>query len=219
MTNKITLCIFDLDGVIVDTAKFHFLAWRNLARTFGYELTKEQNEKLKGVSRVQSLECLLEWAGVTKTDDEKAALAASKNDEYVASVQQVDTIEALSGVIDFIHELKAKNIKIAIGSASKNAKLILERMGIIDLFDAIVDGTMTTKGKPDPEVFLLAAELTACKPKNAIVFEDASKGIDAALAANMYAVGVGDKQQLGHAHLVIAGFDNADFEELTRRIK
>ena len=214
MANKITLCIFDLDGVIVDTAKFHFLAWRNLARTFGYELTKEQNENLKGVSRVQSLDYLLEWAGVSKTAEEKAILAASKNDEYVASVQQMDTIEALAGVIDFIHEIKQENIKIAIGSASKNAKLILERMGIIDLFDAIVDGTMTTKGKPDPEVFLLGAQLANCKSKNTIVFEDASKGINAALAADMYAVGIGDEQQLGHAHLVIAGFENVSFEQL-----
>ena len=150
MTNKITLCIFDLDGVIVDTAKFHFLAWRNLARSFGYELTEKQNEKLKGVSRVDSLDNILEWAGVSKTIEEKMILAASKNDEYIASVHQVDKIDALPGVVDFIHELKAQDIKVVIGSASKNAKLILERIGIIGLFDAIVDGTMTKKGKPNP---------------------------------------------------------------------
>lgn len=215
MTNKITLCIFDLDGVIVDTAKFHFLAWRNLARSFGYELTEKQNEKLKGVSRVDSLDNILEWAGVSKTTEEKTILAASKNDEYIASVHEVDKIDALPGVVDFIHELKAQNIKVAIGSASKNAKLILDRIGIIDLFDAIVDGTMTQKGKPDPEVFLTGVAMTECAAENTIVFEDAVKGVDAALAGGMYAVGVGEEEQLGHAHIVISGFKNVSLENLT----
>ncbi len=218
MSNKISLCIFDLDGVIVDTAKYHYIAWKKLAYSFGYELTEAQNENLKGVSRAQSLDSILEWAGVSKTEEEKAVLAAAKNHDYVASIAQVDKVEALPGVVDFIHELKAKNIKIAIGSASKNAKLILERIGIIDLFDAIVDGTMTTKGKPNPEVFLKGAQMTQCTPENSVVFEDASKGIDAALSAGMYAIGVGEIEQLGHAHVVIPGFENFSFEKLTINI-
>ena len=214
---KVSLCIFDLDGVIVDTAKYHFLSWKKIATTFGYELTEEKNENLKGVSRVDSLDYILGWAGVTRTKEEKEQLAEEKNNIYVESIKAVGAGEALPGVVDFIHTLRAKNIKTAIGSASKNARIILERLEIIDLFDAIVDGTMTKKGKPNPEVFLLGAKLTDSNPTETIVFEDAAKGVDAALAANMTAIGIGEEAQLGHAHFVIPGF--ADFKYIDFRQK
>ena len=214
----ISLCIFDLDGVIVDTARYHFLSWKRLAASFGYELTKEKNENLKGVSRVQSLEYILEWAGVTRSEDERERLATEKNEQYVKSIQTLGAGEALPGVVDFIRELRAANIKTAIGSASKNARLILKQLEIIDLFDTIVDGTMTKKGKPDPEVFLLGAKLTDSLPAETVVFEDAAKGVDAALAAKMMAVGIGETAQLGHAHFVIPGFSGFKYNDFIEKI-
>ena len=215
---KVSLCIFDLDGVIVDTAKYHFLSWKRIAATFDYELTEEKNENLKGVSRVDSLDYILEWAGRTRTKEEKEKLAEEKNEIYVNSIEKVGAGEALPGVVDFIHTLRAKNIKTAIGSASKNARLILERLEIIDLFDAIVDGTMTQKGKPNPEVFLLGAKLTNTNPNETVVFEDAVKGVDAALAAKMFAIGVGEESQLGHAHFVIPGFVDFNYNDFRQNL-
>ena len=213
----ISLCIFDLDGVIVDTAKYHFLSWKKLAASFGYELTKEKNENLKGVSRVESLEYILEWAGVSLSETEKEKLTTEKNEQYVKSIQKLGAGEALTGVVDFIHELRAANVKTAIGSASKNARLILEQLEIIDLFDAIVDGTMTKKGKPDPEVFLLGAKMTDSLPAETVVFEDAVKGVDAALAAKMTAIGIGETAQLGHAHFVIPGFSDFKYNDFIQK--
>ncbi len=216
--NLISLCIFDLDGVIVDTAKHHFTAWKQLAAGFGYELTKEKNENLKGVSRIRSLELILEWAGVTKTAEEQALLAHRKNEWYVDLVKGLTIEDALPGVVDFIKELKAAGVKVALGSASKNARLILDSFEITDWFDAIVDGTMTKKGKPDPEVFLLGAELAGVSPENSVVFEDAAKGIDAALAGNMYSIGVGSEEQLGHAHFVIPGFEHFTYADFIKKM-
>ena len=214
----VSLCIFDLDGVIVDTAKFHYIAWKRLAAGFGYELTEEQNENLKGVSRVQSLELILKWAGVSKTPEEQLELATLKNEWYVDLVKGLTIADALPGVVDFIHELKAAGVRIALGSASKNARLILDSFEITDLFEAIVDGTMTKKGKPDPEVFLLGAELTGVAPEASVVFEDAAKGIDAARAGNMYSVGVGSEDQLGHAHFVIPGFEDFSYADFIKQM-
>jgi beta-phosphoglucomutase len=210
----ISLCIFDLDGVIVDTAKYHYIAWKRLAAEFGYDLTEAQNENLKGVSRVQSLDLILEWAGVSKTEAERTELATRKNNWYVDLIQEVSPADALPGVVDFIHELKNAGIKVALGSASKNARVIIAKLELTPLFDAVVDGTMTTKGKPDPEVFFKGAELTNTPAEESLVFEDAAKGIDAALAGGMYAVGIGEEAQLGHADFVLSGFTNytlADF--------
>lgn len=211
---KITTCIFDLDGVIVDTAKYHFKAWRKLANDLGFDFTEKENEQLKGVGRMDSLNLILKWGGIELKEEEKKALAAKKNDDYVADIQKMTADEILEGVSTFLDELKAKNINIVLGSASKNAQPILKQIGIIDYFDAIIDGTKTTKGKPDPQVFLMGAAAVNAQANECIVFEDASKGVDAALAGGMYAVGVGNESDLGHAHLVIPGFKNyqlADF--------
>lgn len=209
MKNKkdIQLCIFDLDGVIVDTAKYHFLAWRKLGREFGFEITKKDNEKLKGVSRVQSLKLILEWAGVEKSEEEQSKLAAKKNVHYVNLIQELKPEDVFPGVTDFILELRKNNIKCSIGSASKNTKLILQKLQIITLFDYIVDGTMTVNSKPHPEVFLQSTDHLGISPKNTVVFEDASKGIDAAISGGMYAIGVGDKEELSQANAVISDFE------------
>ncbi len=214
----ISLCIFDLDGVVVDTAKYHFMAWRNLAKEFGYDLSERQNEKLKGVSRVQSLDLILSWAGVKKNQDEKKILAEQKNKKYLESIKEISPKDILPGVDAFMMELKKLGVKVALGSASKNAKLILEYLDIINLFDVIVDGTMTTKGKPDPEVFTKGAMMCEVLPRDTVVFEDAAKGIEAAKTGGMFAVGVGDPNALQQADFVIRGFEKFSYRILVENL-
>jgi len=201
-------CIFDLDGVVVDTAKYHFIAWRELAKEMGFEFTLEDNERLKGVSRMTSLEILLEIGNITLSDDEKLKLAEKKNEEYLEYIYKMSPEEILPGVKNFIVTLRNKGIKIALGSASKNAKLILDRLGITELFDALVDGNMVSNAKPDPQVFTLGAELLGVENETCIVFEDAVAGLEAAHNANMKCVGVGDKDTLSEADWNIEGFKN-----------
>jgi len=214
MNNKIELCIFDLDGVIVDTAKYHYLAWKELAKEFSYDLTKEQNEKLKGVNRVESLKLILQWAGVTKTEEEQKSLTAKKNKHYVKLIQSLTPDDVFPGVRDFISELQANDILTSIGSASKNTRLILDKLEITDIFDYIVDGTMTVNSKPHPEVFLKSCEALGVNPENTIVFEDAPKGIEAALAGGMRVIGIGDPKELANANQVIPGFENFGLKDI-----
>jgi len=208
-------CIFDLDGVIVDTAKYHYLAWKRLANELGFEFTEKDNERLKGVSRMASLEILLSVGGV-KIEDEKVKeeLATKKNNWYVEYISQMTKDEILPGVEGFLRLLKDNGIKIAIGSASKNTMTILERIGIKDMFDAIVDGTKIAKAKPDPEVFLKAAEELRVMPEDCCVFEDAVAGIEAAKKAGMKVIGVGDPGILKDADKVIQSFLNQGIELL-----
>ena len=201
--------IFDLDGVIVDTAKYHFIAWRRMANAVGFDFSEEENEKLKGVSRMDSLNLILKWGGAEKTEEEKRALATQKNDWYREYILKMDDSEILEGIIAFLDAATAKGIKLAVGSSSKNATTILEQIGLKDRFEVIVDGNKLTKSKPDPQVFLLGAEAMGLKPEECLVFEDAEKGVDAALAGGFYAVGVGG-ENLKHAHHVVP-----DFEGLT----
>ncbi|HHW73438.1 MAG TPA: beta-phosphoglucomutase [Firmicutes bacterium] len=216
---QLQLAIFDLDGVICDTAKYHYLAWKRLAQELGFDFTEKDNERLKGVSRMRSLEILLEVGGLEKTEEEKAKLAEKKNTWYVEYILQMDSSELLPGVLDFLEELKENEVKLALGSASKNARTILQRLGITPLFDAIVDGNLVTKAKPDPEVFTLGAELLGIPPENAVVFEDAQAGIEAALAAGMKVIGVGDPKVLKHAQHVITGFASFRFADLLEILK
>ena len=146
-------CIFDLDGVLVDTAKFHYKAWNKLANKLGFEVTPEQNENLKGIGRMDSLEYILKLGGLTFSDDEKIKLAALKNRWYVDLISHMDSSELLDGVESFLKDLKKAGYKICLGSASRNAKSILNATGIMHYFDKVVDGTDTTKSKPDPQVF------------------------------------------------------------------
>jgi beta-phosphoglucomutase len=197
--------IFDLDGVIVDTAKYHYLAWRKLANELGFDFTKEQNERLKGVSRVRSLEILLEIGGIEMDAETQAKMCDKKNDWYVESIKSIDSSELLKGAKEFLEELHKKGIKVALGSASKNAVPILEGLGIKDLFDVIIDGNKVSKAKPDPEVFLLGAKELGFDPKDCVVFEDAFAGVEAAKAGGFTAVGIGTKDNLPNADYNIDG--------------
>ncbi|OZI05191.1 beta-phosphoglucomutase [Siphonobacter sp. BAB-5385] len=208
-------CLFDLDGVIVDTAVYHFKAWRRLANELGFDFTEHQNEQLKGVSRMESLELILQWGGVTLSDEEKQQWAARKNEWYLAYVNQMTPQEVLPGVRDFLDSLRKAGIGIALGSASKNARLILERIDMLDAFDAIIDGTHTTKSKPDPEVFLLGAQALHQNPADCVVFEDAVAGIEAAHRGGMKAVGVGSPEVLTEADVVITAFTETSWTKLS----
>jgi beta-phosphoglucomutase len=211
---KVKACLFDLDGVIVDTAVYHFQAWRRLANELGFDFTEHQNEQLKGISRMESLELILGWGNVTLTDEEKQAWATRKNNWYLDLVKEMTPNEVLSGVKDFLNLLRENNIKIALGSASKNSKLILERIEMLPYFDAIIDGNNITKGKPDPQVFLLGAEATGCKPEDCVVFEDALAGVQAGKAGGMRVVGVGSPEILVEADVVISNFEEMTLEKL-----
>jgi beta-phosphoglucomutase len=216
---EIKACIFDLDGVIVDTAKYHFIAWREIARDLGFEFTEKDNERLKGVSRMRSLEILLEIGGVLLDEPAKEILADRKNKDYLTYVLQMTPDEILPGSREFLLELKSAGIKTALGSASKNAMTILNRLEITHLFDAIVDGTKVSKAKPDPEIFLKGAEEVNISPANCVVFEDAEAGIDAAIAAGMKCVGIGSPEVLWKANQVIPGFQNFSLKKLNDLVK
>ena len=206
--------IFDLDGVLVDTAKYHYIAWKKIANDLGSDLSEEQNEKLKGVSRVDSLNKILDWAGISISAEEKAELLRIKNAHYLELCDQLSPNDLLPGVKEFLVEIGEKGLKVGVGSASKNANMILRKLGISTFLDSLVDGTMTTKGKPDPEVFLLGAQQMHVPPWQTIVFEDAVSGIDAAKAGGFNTVGVGDYSVLGHANLIIPDFKNLTLETI-----
>lgn len=211
---EINACIFDLDGVLVDTAVYHYKAWRRLANELGFDFTEEENEELKGVNRLKSLELILGWGGVQKTSEEIELLAQKKNEWYLEMIVSMQPEELLPGSREFLEELKAKGIKIALGSASKNAKIILDKTNISHFFDAIVDGNMVQASKPDPEVFLLGAKLLNMDPKQCVVFEDAISGVEAAIAGGMKVIGVGEKEVLEKADVVISSLAEMTFDKL-----
>ncbi|PQJ81525.1 beta-phosphoglucomutase [Polaribacter glomeratus] len=202
--------IFDLDGVIVDTAKYHYLAWKKLANELGFEFTHAQNELFKGVSRKRCLEILLEIGNREATQVEFDLWMVEKNVDYLKYIENMDASEILPDVPKILEFLKSNNIPIALGSASKNAQPILEKVGLLHYFDAIVDGNNVTKAKPDPEVFLLAAKQLGVNAADCIVFEDAVAGVEAANAANMISIGIGDKNILSEAQ-----FNFRDFTEIS----
>jgi len=213
---NIQACIFDLDGVIVDTAKYHYRSWRKAANSLGFDFSEAQNEELKGVSRMESLEIILSIGKKTLDQTAKIALAAKKNDWYLEQLAAMKSDEILPGVVDFLNELKTKKIRIALGSASKNAVLTLQKVNLLDYFEVVIDGTKTTRSKPDPQVFQLGAQGLGIAPENCIVFEDAAKGIAAARSAGMYAVGIGNVDELAEAHTVIPSFKHINFEYMKR---
>lgn len=209
MTNKKAF-IFDLDGVIVDTAKYHFLAWQKLAQELGIEFTPEHNEQLKGVSRVRSLDIILELGNVEASQEEKDKWLIQKNEDYLSYLVDIDESEILPGVLPVLHYLKERNQPIALGSASKNAKPILEKTGILHLFDAIVDGNDVSNAKPDPEVFIQAAKKLNIPNEDSIVFEDSVAGIQAANIAKMTSIGIGDATTLYEAKYLFKDFTFID---------
>ena len=198
--------IFDLDGVIVDTAKYHYLAWKKLANHLGFEFTKEQNELFKGVSRKRCLEILLEIGNREATQEEFDTWMVEKNVDYLQYIENMDESEILPDVPIILEFLKENNIPIALGSASKNAKPILEKVNLLHYFDTIVDGNNVTKAKPDPEVFLLAAKQLGVDASDCVVFEDAVAGVEAANAANMMSIGIGEKDVLSKAQFIFKDF-------------
>lgn len=183
--------IFDLDGVLVDTAKFHYLAWKRLAKELGFAFTLKENEKLKGVSRMASLEILLDTGGLKLDDSMKNELAQKKNTWYVEYLQQLSKKDVLPHVIHTLESLKNKDIRLAIGSASKNTPLILEKTQLRPYFDVVIDGNCTSKAKPDPEVFLLGAQRLGLPPEQCMVFEDSESGIQAANSGGMLSLYLG----------------------------
>lgn len=211
--------IFDLDGVIVDTAKYHYLAWKKIADTLNINFTHEHNELLKGVSRVRSLDIILEIGNFQATQKQKESWLTQKNENYLSYLVNMDSSELLPGVFKTLHFLKEKKQAIVLGSASKNARPILEKTGIIHLFDAIVDGNDVTNAKPDPEVFLIGAQKVNIAPENAIVFEDAVAGIQAANAAKMVSVGIGTASTLTEANYVFKDFNEMGLDFIEKLIK
>lgn len=211
--------IFDLDGVIVDTARYHFLAWQKLASQLGINFTTAHNEQLKGVSRVRSLDIILDLGKVNAHQEDKNLWLKQKNDDYLTYLKDIDNSEILPGVMPILEFLKTNKQPIALGSASKNARPILEKTGTLHYFDAIVDGNDVSNAKPDPEVFLQAAKLLGVSPENAIVFEDSVAGIQAANMAGMTSVGIGETGILHEAQFIFKDFTFMDSSFIARMMK
>lgn len=210
--------LFDLDGVLVDTAKYHYLAWKALADELNIPFTPQDNERLKGVSRTASFDIILELGNRKMDEVGKAANCQKKNDLYVSYIQQLTEKELLEGVREFIGGARNKGYQIALGSASKNSPLILDKLGIVGLFDALVDGTKVSKAKPDPEVFLRGAQELRLPARACVVFEDAVAGVKAAHNAGMKAVGIGSPVALAEADTVLPGFSGLSIEDVLARL-
>lgn len=218
MTHKKAF-IFDLDGVIVDTAKYHFLAWKKIATELGIEFTEEHNELLKGVSRVRSLDIILELGNREASQEDKNKWLTQKNNDYLSQLVDMDSSEILPGVFEVLKYLKENNQSIALGSASKNARPILEKTGLLSYFEAVVDGNDVTNAKPDPEVFLMAAKLLNIEPENSIVFEDSVAGVQAANIAKMTSIGIGEATTLNEAKYIFKDFTEIETSFITSLIK
>lgn len=205
--------ILDLDGVICDTAHFHFLAWHRLAAEYGYELTHADNEQLKGVSRADSLTFILGLANKTLSPEQFQEDLHRKNEWYLELVKDMGPLDVLPGVPSFFAEVAARKIPLALGSASKNANMVLTRVGLIHAFNAIVDASQVTHGKPHPETFLKAADLLGIAPEKCLVFEDSAAGVQAAIAGGMNAIGIGNPEDLPGAIMHLRNLGEFDFSK------
>jgi beta-phosphoglucomutase len=210
--------IFDLDGVIVDTARYHFLAWKRLAESLGITFSETQNEQLKGVSRVRSLEKILTWGNLQISEEKFNQLLNTKNEDYLSYIERMDEDEILPDVPRVLSYLKQNGQPIALGSASKNARTILKEVNLHKIFDVIIDGTNVSKAKPDPEVFLKAAEGLKMPPEKCIVFEDSLAGIKAANTAGMMSIGIGNAAVLSEATYVFRDFTEISTEFFSKLI-
>lgn len=210
--------IFDLDGVIVDTAKYHYLAWKKIADTLNIDFTHQHNELLKGVSRVRSLEIILGLGNVEATEEQKNEWLNQKNEDYLAYIDKMDDSEILPGVMRVLNFLKDNNQPIILGSASKNARPILEKVQILNYFDDIVDGNDVSNAKPDPEVFIVGARKANQTNENSIVFEDSVAGIEAANKAKMTSIGIGEASILNEAKFNFNNFEEISEDFLTELI-
>ena len=207
-------CIFDLDGVIVDTVPAHFIAWKTMADELNIPFTEEDNEHLKGVSRIDSMKRILSMGNMSKTDAEIKELTDRKNKIYVDIISRMTAADILPGVLDFIQLLKDNNIATAVGSSSKNTPTILKAVGLDATFDTVVDGNQVTHSKPDPEVFLKGAQRLALAPADCLVLEDAISGVEAAKRGGMKCLGVGESDVLGQADRVVPDLTNVDIDFL-----
>ena len=211
--------LFDLDGVIVETAGFHYQAWRQLANDLGFDISEEFNEGLKGISRMESLDLILAHGNIELSEAKKLDLAKSKNDFYLTLVSQMTPDDILPGVQDFFRQIRQTDIKIGLGSVSKNAKMILARVGLLNAFDAIIDGNKISRSKPDPEVFLNGAAELGFLPTECIVFEDAVAGVEAGKRAGMKVVGIGKAEVLTKAEIILAGFEGIELNALLENLE
>lgn len=210
--------LFDLDGVIVDTAGYHYKAWKKLTNELGFDIDEEFNENLKGISRMDSIAKILEYGKVTLSESEILALATKKNEWYVEMIDQMTAENILPGIPALITQIKALGLKMALGSASKNAPRILERIGLNEAFDAVVDGNSVSKSKPDPEVFVKGAEMLNLAPTECVVVEDAFAGIQAAHAAGMKAIGIGKATDLPNADFIMPSFVGFDLKSFLQEM-
>jgi beta-phosphoglucomutase len=206
--------LFDLDGVIVDTAIYHYQAWKRLANELGFDISEEFNERLKGVSRTDSLDIILAHGGLTLPDEEKVKLATQKNEWYLTLVSRMTSDDILPGVANFFSQVRKAGLQTALGSVSKNAPLILERIGMSEAFEAIIDGTKISRGKPDPEVFTKGAAELGVRPAECVVFEDALAGVEAGKRGGMFVVGLGSPDILTQADLVVPSLEGLTVEQV-----
>jgi beta-phosphoglucomutase len=207
-------CIFDLDGVIVDTAHFHFLAWKRLADELEIPFTEEDNEHLKGVSRIDSLHFLLKLGNKTISPEAFEDALYRKNSWFLDYIAQMTPADILGGISEFLALLQASSHRIALGSASKNARLILDRVGLTHYFEVLIDGNQIAKAKPAPDVFLKGAEGLGLSPTECLVFEDGIAGIEAAHNAGMKAIGIGKPDVLHMARYVVPNLEGMTIEKL-----
>ncbi|WP_020603660.1 beta-phosphoglucomutase [Spirosoma spitsbergense] len=214
---SINAFLFDLDGVIVDTAIYHYQAWKRLANELGFDISEEFNEGLKGVSRMDSLDLILAHGGLTLPDERKTELATQKNEWYLELVSRMTSNDILPGVPAFFAQVRQAGLKTALGSVSKNAPMILARIGMTDAFDAIIDGNKISKGKPDPEVFTKGAEELGLSAAECVVFEDAVAGVEAGKRAGMFVVGIGTPDVLTKADMVAPSLEALTVEEILKQ--
>jgi len=215
MINKLNRAfIFDLDGVITETSEYHFLAWKTVCKKIGYNLTRKKNEELKGVNRNKCLDMIMEWGKIRLSEKEIESLLEAKNNIYKDYIKDLNENDVCEGVLNFINDAIKNNIKIALYSASRNAKRILCQLKIIDLFTVIIDGNNISNAKPDPEGFKIAADLTKTNTKDCVVFEDSISGIEGANKLNMYTVGIGSRDVLKNADVVYKGFKNLKIKDI-----
>lgn len=219
MDHHIKAFIFDLDGVIVDTAVYHFQSWKQLAAQYNFKIPESLHEDLKGLGRMESLEKVLVYSESEPSHDEKVKMARIKNDMYLDNISHISEGDTLPGVGAFLRKAKAAGLKLAIGSGSKNARPILERLGITDMFDAICDGTNISRSKPDPEIFQCACKSLGVDPKYAVVFEDATSGLEAAKGCGTFTVGIGRAEILGEADLVMPSLNNVEPEDILTKLE
>lgn len=212
-------CIFDLDGVLTDTAHYHFTSWRRLGRELDYELTEEKNKLLKGVSREGSLALILEWAGIEMEMEERKMLMDRKNEWYLEEIEKLSESDRFPGVTEFLDELDREGVKYSLGSGSKNARNILNKIGLAHRFKWVVDGNDIKKGKPNPELFIKAADMMEVSRSETVVFEDSTAGLAAALKGGFLTVGFGDDPELSElAHFTIKSWKGFSLDDLSEAL-